>query len=88
MFRTQFFLQHHNSWTLCIEQYAYYHIPNLHVQLVKDAPEGGPVRSETCRASKYYELNQTIKEHIVSSWPTYTLQDDTRSLKYQGENLI
>ena len=31
--------------------YAYYHIPNLHIELVKNAPEDGPVRSETCRAN-------------------------------------
>ena len=34
-----------------VEQYAYYHITNLHIQLVKNAPEDGPVRSETCRAN-------------------------------------
>ena len=27
------------------------HIPNLHIQLVKNAPEDGPLRSETCRAN-------------------------------------
>ena len=27
------------------------HIPNLHIQLVKNAPEDGPVRSVTCRAN-------------------------------------
>ena len=34
-----------------VEQYAYYHIPNLRIQLVQNAPEDGPVRSETCRAN-------------------------------------
>ena len=34
-----------------VEQYAYYDIPNLRIQLVKNAPDGGPVRSETCRAN-------------------------------------
>ena len=28
-----------------------YIIPNLHIQLVKNAPEDGPVRSETCQAN-------------------------------------
>ena len=27
------------------------HIPNLHIQLVQNAPDDGPVRSETCRAN-------------------------------------
>ena len=30
---------------------TYYHIPNLQIQLVQNAPEDGPVRSETCRAN-------------------------------------
>ena len=34
-----------------VQQYAYYHIPNLHIQLVQNAPDDGPVRSETCRAN-------------------------------------
>ena len=29
----------------------YYHIPHLRIQLVKDAPDDGPVRSETCRTN-------------------------------------
>ena len=27
------------------------HIPDLRIQLVKDAPDDGPMRSETCRAN-------------------------------------
>ena len=35
-----------------VEYYAqYYHIPNLRIQLVKNAPDDGSVRSETCRAN-------------------------------------
>ena len=34
-----------------VQQYAYYHIPNLRIQLVQNAPDDGPVRSETCRAN-------------------------------------
>ena len=34
-----------------VEQYAYYHIPKLRIQLVQNAPDDGPVRSETCRAN-------------------------------------
>ena len=34
-----------------VEQYAYYHVPNLHIQLVQNAPDDGPMRSETCRAN-------------------------------------
>ena len=34
-----------------VEQYAYYHIPNLRIQLVRNAPDDGPVSSETCRAN-------------------------------------
>ena len=34
-----------------VEQYAYDLIPNLHIQLVQNAPDDGPVRSETCRAN-------------------------------------
>ena len=30
---------------------AYYHIPNLQIQLVRNAPDDGPMRSETCRAN-------------------------------------
>ena len=30
-----------------VEQYAYYCIPNLRIQLVQNAPDVGPVRSET-----------------------------------------
>ena len=30
---------------------TYYHISNLYIQLVKNAPEDGPVKSETCRAN-------------------------------------
>ena len=29
----------------------YYHIPNLQIQLVQNAADAGPVRSETCRAN-------------------------------------
>ena len=29
----------------------YYHIPNLHILFVQNAPEDGPVMSETCRAN-------------------------------------
>ena len=32
-----------------VEQYAYYHIPNLRIQLVQNAPDDGPMSSETCR---------------------------------------
>ena len=34
-----------------VQQYAYYHIPNLRIQLVQNAPGDVPVRSETCRAN-------------------------------------
>ena len=34
-----------------VELYAYYHIPNQHIQLVQNAPDDGPMRSETCRAN-------------------------------------
>ena len=33
-----------------VEQYTYYHIPNLEIQLVQNAPDDGPLQSETCRA--------------------------------------
>ena len=34
-----------------VEQYTYYHIPkSVRIQLVQNAPDDGPVRSETCRA--------------------------------------
>ena len=33
-----------------VQQYAYYHIPNLQIQLVQNAPDDGPMMSETCRA--------------------------------------
>ena len=29
----------------------YYHIPNQQIELVQNAPDDGPVRSETCRAN-------------------------------------
>ena len=35
----------------CVQQYVYYHIPSLQIQLVKSAPDGGPMSSETCRAN-------------------------------------
>ena len=35
----------------CVEYYAYYHIPNKRIQLVRNAPDDGPLRSETCRAN-------------------------------------
>ena len=31
--------------------YEYYHIPNPQIQLVQNAPDDGPMRSETCRAN-------------------------------------
>ena len=34
-----------------VEQYAYYHITNLRIQLVQEAPDDGPMRSETCRTN-------------------------------------
>ena len=34
-----------------VQQYAYYHIPNLRIQLVQNASDDGPMRSETCRAN-------------------------------------
>ena len=34
-----------------VEKSAYFHIPNLQMQLVQNAPDDGPVRSETCRAN-------------------------------------
>ena len=38
-------------WPTLIQTYfILQHIPNLHIQLVQNAPEDGPVRSETCRA--------------------------------------
>ena len=34
-----------------VDYYAYYHIPNLRIQFVQNAPDDGPMRSETCRAN-------------------------------------
>ena len=45
----QFFLQLRNDW-MCPAVRILQHIPNLHIQLVKNTPEDGPVRSETCGA--------------------------------------
>ena len=39
-----------NGWT-CRVVRILQHIPNLHIQFVKNAPEDGSVRSETCRAN-------------------------------------
>ena len=47
-----------------VQQYAYYHIPNPQIELVTNAPEDGPVRSETCRANICDELNQSLKKTL------------------------
>jgi hypothetical protein len=39
-----------NGWTCRAVRTVVPHT-NLHIQLVKDAPDDGPVRSETCRAN-------------------------------------
>ena len=39
------------SLTLIQTYFILQHIPNLHIQLVKNAPDDGPVRTETCRAN-------------------------------------
>ena len=64
-------------------KYTYYHIPNLLIQLVKNAPEDGLVRSETCRAKHMWWINSIIKKLCVSCWTAYILQDDTWFLQYQ-----
>ena len=38
------------SLTLIQTYFILHHIPNLHIQLVKNAADDGLVRSETCRA--------------------------------------
>ena len=37
--------------TLVQTYFMLQHIPNLQIQLVQNAPDDGPVRSETCRAN-------------------------------------
>ena len=43
----------------------------LHIQLVKNAPEDGLVRSETCRANMSAEQTHSLKQHCVSCWTAY-----------------
>ena len=47
-----------------VEQYAYHHITNPRIQLVKNAPDDGPMRSETCRANISAEYTHSLK-HLV-----------------------
>ena len=47
-----------------VEYYAYYHITNLHIQLVQNAPDDGLVRSETCRANIRDEQTHSLK-HLM-----------------------
>ena len=66
-----------------VEQYTYHHIPNLHIQSVKNTPEDGPVRSETCRANMWW-INSIIKKLCVSCWTAYILQNKIQSKSIQG----
>ena len=56
--------------TSCIRRFgmryysAYYHIPNLRIQLVQDAPDDGPVKSETCRANVSAEKTHSLKQFV------------------------
>jgi hypothetical protein len=44
----------------------------------------GNTRTARCfRPLRCCRKNSSIKEHCASSWTTYTLQDDTRSIQYQ-----
>ena len=54
---------------------------SLRIQLVQNAPDDGPMRSETCRANISAEKTYSLRPHCVSCWTTYILQDDTRSLQ-------
>ena len=49
-----FFLQLHNGWT-CRVVRVLPHTKSAHTACKKNAPEDGPVRSETCRANIYDE---------------------------------
>ena len=46
---------------------------SLRIQLIQNAPDDGPMRSETCRANKKV-LNKTysLRPHCVSCWTAYT----------------
>ena len=57
---------------------------SLQIQLVRNAPDDGPMRSETCRANKKCWINLLIKTTLcVLLDYIYILQDDTRSLQCQ-----
>ena len=56
---------------------------SLRIQLVQNAPDDGPMRSETCRANLSAEKNILIKTLCVSFWTAYILQDDIWSLQCQ-----
>jgi hypothetical protein len=47
--------------TLIPTYFILHHIPNLHIQLVQNAPDDGPVRSETCRANVSADYNLFIE---------------------------
>ena len=41
------------------------------MQLVQNAPDDGPMRSETCGANISTELTYSLRPHCVSCWTTY-----------------
>ena len=67
------------SSSACITTYQ-----SLRIQLVQNAPDDGLMRSEICRANISAEWTYSLKTLCVSCWTAYILQDDTRSLQYQG----
>ena len=50
--------------TLIQTYFILQHIPNLHIQLVQNAPDDGPVRSETCRANICDEQTHSLKHSV------------------------
>ena len=44
---------------------------SLRIQLVQNAPDDGPVRSETCRANICDEQTYSLKSLCVSCWTAY-----------------
>ena len=61
---------------------------SLRIQLVQNAPDDGPVRSETGTANINAEQTYSLSPHCVPCWTACILQDDTRSLQYQVFELV
>ena len=58
---------------------------SLHIQLVQNAPDDGPLRSETCRSETQLLIKTySVKPHCVSRWTRYIYyKNDTRTLQCQ-----